>query len=71
MNPLSMRQELRIWRWIRRVAVPRRMIELVKTINGQFFPDYKPSGAVGDESRLGKVTCFTCHQGQERPKTNP
>ena len=54
-----------------RKATARRMIELVKTINGQFFPDYKPSGTVGDESRLGKVTCFTCHQGQERPKTTP
>ena len=54
-----------------RKATARKMIELVKTINGRFFPDYKPSGAVGDESRLGKVTCFTCHQGQERPKTTP
>ena len=52
-----------------RKATARKMIEMVKGVNQQLFPDYKPSGAVGDESRLGKVTCFTCHQGQERPKT--
>ena len=54
-----------------RKATARRMLEMVKGLNQQFFPDYKPSGAVGDESRLGKVTCFTCHQGEERPKTKP
>ena len=31
----------------------------------QFFPDFKPAG---EESRLGKVTCFTCHQGSQAPK---
>jgi hypothetical protein len=51
-----------------RKATARSMIEMVKGLNQQFFADYKPSGAVGDESRLGKVTCFTCHQGNERPK---
>jgi hypothetical protein len=54
-----------------RKATARKMIEMVKGINQQFFADHKPSGAVGDESRLGKVTCFTCHQGQERPKATP
>jgi hypothetical protein len=54
-----------------RKATARTMIEMVKGINQRYFADYKPSGAVGDESRLGKVTCFTCHQGQERPKTTP
>jgi hypothetical protein len=52
-----------------RKATARRMIEMAKAINQQFFPGYKPSGAIGDESRLGKVTCFTCHQGEERPRT--
>ena len=54
-----------------RKASARKMLELTKTINHQFFPDYKPVGPVGDESRLGKVTCFTCHQGSERPKSTP
>jgi hypothetical protein len=49
----------------------RKMLEMTKAINHQFFPDYKPVGPVGDESRLGKVTCFTCHQGSERPKSTP
>lgn len=43
----------------------RRMLEMTKTINEKFFPDYKPGDG---ESRLGKVTCFTCHQGNQRPK---
>jgi hypothetical protein len=54
-----------------RKATARKMIEMVKGLNQQFFADYKPSGAIGDESRLGKVTCFTCHQGQEHPKGTP
>ena len=49
-------------------ATARRMLEMTRTINEQFFPDYKP---VDGESRLGKVTCFTCHQGTERPKPPP
>jgi len=44
----------------------RRMIEMTKAINQQFFPNYR-SGT--DESILGKVTCFTCHQGAERPRS--
>ena len=44
----------------------RRMIEMVKLINSQFFPDYIPlEGA----SKLGRVTCMTCHQGEQKPKT--
>jgi hypothetical protein len=46
-------------------AVARRMPEMTRAINQQFFPDYKPADG---ESRLGRVTCFTCHQGNERPK---
>jgi len=48
-----------------RKAVARRMLEMTRTINQQFFPDFKPAG---EESRLGKVTCFTCHQGSQAPK---
>jgi hypothetical protein len=54
-----------------RKASARKMLEMTKAINHQFFPDHKSSGPVGDESRLGKVTCFTCHQGSERPKASP
>ena len=46
-------------------VVARRMIEMTKLINQQFFPAYQPlEGA----SKLGKVTCMTCHQGNEKPK---
>jgi len=51
-----------------RKATARTMLEMTKAINQQFFPDYKPAEG---ESRLGKVTCFTCHQGSERPKSTP
>jgi hypothetical protein len=46
----------------------RRMLEMTKGLNQQFFPDFKPGE---EESRLGKVTCFTCHQGNPKPKTVP
>ena len=48
----------------------RKMLEMTRAINQQFFPDFKPTAAVGEESRLGRVTCFTCHQGNERPKSS-
>jgi hypothetical protein len=48
-----------------RKAAARKMLELTRAINQQFFADYMPREG---ESRLGKVTCFTCHQGEERPK---
>jgi hypothetical protein len=43
----------------------RRMIEMTKLINSQFFPDYVPQEGA---SKLGKVTCMTCHQGEQKPK---
>ena len=49
-----------------RKLAARRMLEMTKAVNRQFFPDYKP---VDGESRLGRVTCFTCHQGDTRPRT--
>jgi hypothetical protein len=49
-----------------RKVTARRMIEMTKLINAQFFPDFKPAEG---ESRLGKVTCYTCHQGSETPKS--
>jgi Photosynthetic reaction centre cytochrome C subunit len=42
----------------------RRMVEMVKLINKQFFSDYSPPEG---ESKLGKVTCMTCHRGHEKP----
>lgn len=44
----------------------RKMIEMVKAINKANFPDYKPKEG---ESVLGRVTCYTCHQGDTKPKT--
>ena len=44
----------------------RRMIEMTRLINQQFFPDYTPPEGA---SKLGKVTCMTCHQGNEKPKS--
>jgi hypothetical protein len=44
----------------------RKMIEMVKAINKTNFPDYKPKDG---ESVLGRVTCYTCHQGDTKPKT--
>src|SRR6476660_3778952 len=48
-----------------RKLVARRMLEMTKTINKQFFPEHQP---VDGESRLGRITCFTCHQGELHPK---
>ena len=46
----------------------REMIELTKALNKQFFPDHKPAEG---ESVPGRVTCYTCHQGDLKPKTAP
>src|SRR5258706_10176 len=51
-----------------RKATARRMLEMARTINLQFFADYQ---SVDGQSRLGKITCYTCHQGSERPKSPP
>ncbi len=51
-----------------RKSTARRMLEITKAINRQFFSDYEPADG---ESRLGRVTCFTCHQGELRPRTTP
>jgi len=45
--------------------IARRMLEMTKSLNTQFFPDYKPKEG---ESVLGKVTCYTCHKGESMPK---
>ena len=46
----------------------RRMLGMTKGINQQFFPDHKPKNG---ESVLGRVTCYTCHQGERTPKLPP
>jgi hypothetical protein len=46
----------------------RQMLEMTKAINKQFFPEHKPADG---ESRLGRITCFTCHQGELHPKPQP
>jgi hypothetical protein len=46
----------------------RQMIEMTKALNKQFFPDHKPAEG---ESTLGRVTCFTCHQGDAKPRAAP
>lgn len=51
-----------------RKAVARRMIEMTKALNKQAFAAYVPAEG---ESSLGRVTCFTCHQGGLAPKMAP
>ena len=46
----------------------RRMLEMTKAINKQFFPEITPKSG---ESVLGRVTCYTCHQGEATPKLPP
>jgi hypothetical protein len=46
----------------------RQMIEMTKALNAQFFPTHTPAEG---ESVLGRVTCFTCHQGDLKPKSAP
>lgn len=46
----------------------RRMLEMTKALNQQFFPDHKPKPG---ESVLGRITCYTCHQGEATPKLPP
>lgn len=46
----------------------RQMIAMTKALNQQFFPDHKSAEG---ESTLGRVTCYTCHQGDAKPKVSP
>jgi photosynthetic reaction center cytochrome c subunit len=46
----------------------RRMIEMTRGLNAQFFPKHQPREG---DSVLGRVTCYTCHQGAESPKSAP
>ena len=46
----------------------RRMLEMTKALNKQYFPDYQPNEG---QSVMGRITCYTCHQGDIKPKTAP
>ena len=46
----------------------RQMIEMTKALNQQFFPTHTP---LEGDSVLGRITCYTCHQGELKPKTAP
>jgi Photosynthetic reaction centre cytochrome C subunit len=48
--------------------IARRMIEMTRTLNTQNFPKHEVKDG---ESVLGRVTCFTCHRGQEEPPSAP
>ena len=45
----------------------RQMLEMTRLLNETYFPDYKPKEG---ESVLGRVTCYTCHKGEQTPKTS-
>lgn len=46
----------------------RWMLELTRALNAQHFSKYEIKEG---ESVLGRVTCFTCHQGGIAPATAP
>ncbi|MFN8058965.1 MAG: c-type cytochrome [Vicinamibacterales bacterium] len=45
-----------------------KMIEMTQTLNRSFFADHQPAA---NTSKLGKVTCYTCHRGDEHPAPPP
>jgi len=51
-----------------RKLTARRMLEMTRAINKQFFPDHKPKAG---ESVLGRITCYTCHRSEATPKLPP
>lgn len=46
----------------------RRMLQLTMTLNKESFGDHAPKEG---DSKLGRVTCYTCHQGALTPKLSP
>lgn len=48
-----------------RKATARRMIEMTRSLNQRYFPGFTPAEG---ETSLGRVTCYTCHQGEAKPK---
>jgi hypothetical protein len=51
-----------------RKAVARRMIEMTRQLNAKYFPDFVPAEG---QTTLGKITCYTCHQGATSPAAAP
>jgi cytochrome c553 len=51
-----------------RKARAREMIEMTRRLNQRYFTGFTPPDG---ESTLGRVTCFTCHQGETTPKSGP
>ncbi len=45
----------------------RRMLQLTLALNAEFFPAHEPAAG---ESKLGRVTCYTCHNGSATPKVS-
>jgi Photosynthetic reaction centre cytochrome C subunit len=43
----------------------RRMLELALALNAESFASYQPAAG---ESKLGRVTCYTCHGGATTPR---
>jgi photosynthetic reaction center cytochrome c subunit len=46
----------------------RWMLEMTREINRKQFPKYEPAEGA---SVLGRVTCFTCHRGEMKPRVAP
>ncbi len=51
-----------------RKAAARRMIAMTQALNRKHFAAWVPAEG---ESTLGRVTCYTCHQGETIPKSAP
>lgn len=51
-----------------RKATARKMIEMTRSLNQRFFPGFTPAEG---ETSLGRVTCYTCHQGSAQPRAAP
>ena len=47
-------------------ATARKMIDLTRSLNADYFADKAPAEG---GSKFGRVTCYTCHQGAPTPKT--
>lgn len=54
--------------------VARKMMRMTEAINQEYFAD-EVKGAAGNKAdqilETGAVTCFTCHNGEEEPRTAP
>ena len=50
-----------------RKQTARKMIEMTRALNQRYFPGFTPAEG---ETTLGRITCYTCHQGSTQPKTS-